>query len=99
MAATPGSQTLVSDIIEVMDDMRVILYRATDIVQRYFDCDYASEVNALPAGTDKLNGKITKNDILGAITALQQYQNFMNNAAVSTNTYRITINKVAALRE
>lgn len=99
MATTPGASVLVSDIITTLDDMRIILAKATDQVTRYFDTDLAGEVNALADGTTILTGTpISKNDMVSAITVLQQFQNFMNNEAVSTNTYRITVNRVSALK-
>lgn len=98
--AQPGTKTLVSDVIDVLDSFRILYARSQDIVSRYFDIDIAGTVNALPNGTDKVpDTPITKDDILGAITALQQFNNFMNNQAVAQNTYRVTCNKVSALKE
>lgn len=55
-------------------------------------------VDALPDGEDVVPGSdMTKNQILAAISLLQQYQKFLQNQAVTSGYYRTTLGQWSAL--
>jgi hypothetical protein len=99
MAISNGKALLATDLIEVMADLRTVISKARDIYSRYFDTDLSGEVNALATGGTALGGTpFDKDTIIGGITVLEQLVKFADNQAVTTNSYRITINKIDALR-
>lgn len=99
MAAKPGTQLVVTDAIELCDNLRILYARAIDIYNRYWDCGISDDVNALPNATDIVAGKMTKAAMLDALTVIGEFNNLMSGQDVFTNTYRILVNKVSALKE
>lgn len=98
--AVPGAKVVVSDAIDICDTLRILYARTQDIYNRYWDTGLSDEVNALPNGTDKLAGTpIDKQTMLDALTVIGEFNNLMGGQAVFTNTYRILVNRVSALKE
>jgi hypothetical protein len=99
MAISNGKELLAADLIALMSDLRVVLSKARDINSRYFDTDLSGEVNALATGGTALSGTpFDKDTIIGGITVTEQLIKFADNLAVTQNSYRVTINKIDALR-
>jgi len=89
-----------AELAEVADEMRIVLAKARDLQSRYFDTGIADEVNALPGGGDNVpDTDFDRATMIGMITTLAEYVDFCDGGAVSQDTYRITINRAAALRE
>lgn len=99
MATSFGHVTMETELIRLAKDAQAVLARCRNLQNVYFDTDMSSDVNALVGGTDKLPGlEMDKATILGMITVAQQFVNFMDGQAVSTNSYRITANNAANVR-
>lgn len=100
MAISKNPAALVKDTVGICDDLRIISARAADVVARYFDTDLSSDVSGLATDDTIVPGTpIDKANMLSAITLLQQLANFTGGQAVATAQYRVTINKIAALKE
>lgn len=86
------------ELAEVADEMRIVLAKARDLRARYFDTGISTDVNAVESDTDMVPGTdFDKATMIGMLTVLEQYIKFMDAEAVTQNTYRVTINKAAAL--
>lgn len=87
------------ELAEVADEMRIVLAKARDLRSRYFDTGISEDVNAVENDTDLVpETTFDKATMIGMITTLEQFVKFMDNEAVTQNTYRVTVNKAAALR-
>lgn len=99
MAVENGKEQYAEEMAQVMNDLRLVLAKARDLSARYFDQDIDDEVNALESEAAILPGTaFDKATIVGTVTVLQQFLNFMDGQAVVQDTYRIYVNRAAALR-
>lgn len=66
-----------------------------DLVSAFFDRGYNSGgVNEILDGDISTGLGISASDVSSAITLAQQLANFLNNAAISTGDYDVTLNKL-----
>lgn len=80
--------------------MLIVLAKSRDLAARYFDTNIHVDVNAVQEDTGIVpDTAFDKATMIGMITTLQQFIRFMDNEAVAQNSYRVTVNKTAALRE
>lgn len=87
MDDTPGKTVLASDLITVMDDLRIIHYRVSDIIDRYVDTGLSDEVTALADDTAPLTRTLfTKGTITEALAVLQAFDDFMIADPLQVNT-------------
>lgn len=89
-----------AELAVVADEMAIILAKARDLTARYFDTGIEGDVNKADRDDALVEDMpFNKATTIGMITVMQQYIRFMDGQSVQTDTYRITVNKAAALRE
>jgi hypothetical protein len=67
--------------------------RAKDIENFYVNSEISAAVAATSSQTIVFGSDMSKDDLVSAITMIQQFQNFIENAAVTTGDYDATLAK------
>jgi hypothetical protein len=80
------SVTFAQDLLDVYN-------KARDAENFYNTSEIGSAAGAMSTQTIMFGSSMTKDDLTSAITLLQQFQNMLNNTAVTTGDYKATLGK------
>ena len=84
------SYTLAQDLLDLYN-------KARDAENLYINTEISAAAGAMSAETVMFGASMTKDDLTSIITLLQQFQNMMNNAVVTTGDYKATLAKWSRL--
>lgn len=96
-----AAPTLVDDAVEdfcnrsaqLGTDCLTQFQRSDATEDLYNSSEVGAAVAAISAQTIVFGSEMTKDDLTSAITLMQEWQNFMDNAAVATADYKVTLGK------
>jgi len=98
MAVDNNKAKFAAEAAVLADELNTVLAKTRDLYNRYWDTGISNEVNALASGEMVPDTGFDRELLLSFVTLCENFVAFCDGSAVAQNTYRIPINRVAALR-